>query len=119
MDEKLIKALEELKEKAREGWVIVVEGIRDLKALRLLGVEGEIITFSSYCDTADKIKNRKTIILTDFDKKGFEIEKGLVKALSSWGNTPDIELKRKIFSAVKGVKRVEELYKYLLKNTKF
>ncbi len=115
--QKLMKAIEELKERARDGWVIVVEGIRDMKSLRLLGVEGEILVFSSYREIADRIRNRKVIILTDCDKKGMEIEKGLIHALSSWGNIPDIELKRKIFSLIqRRVVTVENLYKYILKH---
>ncbi len=112
--QRLLLALEELREKAKEGWIIVVEGIRDVQALRDLKVEGEIIIFSGFSDTCDKIRNRKAIILTDSDKKGLEIEKGLVKALSSWGNVPDTTIKRKIFSATrKEVLRVEELFDFV------
>jgi len=112
--QRLLLALEELREKAKEGWIIVVEGIRDVQALRDLKVEGEIIIFSGFSDTCDKIRNRKAIILTDSDKKGLEIEKGLVKALSSWGNVPDTTIKRKIFSATrKEVLRFEELFDFV------
>ena len=71
----LMDVLEELKEKARDGWVIVVEGKRDERALRMLGIEGEIIVFSSFREVVDKIRDRKVIILTDYDRRGIEIEK--------------------------------------------
>jgi 5S rRNA maturation endonuclease (ribonuclease M5) len=114
--QKLMIAIEELREMAKLGWVIVVEGVKDRESLRKLGVEGEIILFSGYSETADKIRERKTIILTDFDEKGNEIEKGLVKAMSSWGNIPDQSLKKKIFSATrKEILKVEELYSFVEK----
>ncbi len=109
-----LEAIEELKEKSEEGWVIVVEGIRDVISLRKLGVSGEIITFSGFTETAEKVYDRQVIILTDYDKGGFKIEKGLYKSLLAYGNVPDIELKRRIFCKIKKfVTKVEELYTFL------
>lgn len=112
-----LKAIEELKEKSREGWVIVVEGIKDEIALREIGIEGEIITFSGFLSTAEKVKNRNVIILTDYDSKGFEIERGLLKILLSYGNVANVDLKRRIFSQVKKeITKVEEIHRYLVRN---
>lgn len=110
----LLKAIEELKDKAREGWVIVVEGAKDREALRKIGVDGEIITFSGFLSTAEKLKDKKVVILTDYDDKGEKIERGLQRALLSYGKTADVELRRRIFFYVKkDVTKVEELYTYL------
>ncbi|RLG18892.1 hypothetical protein DRN63_00715 [Nanoarchaeota archaeon] len=114
--EDLFEALEELKERARNGWVIVVEGERDVASLRKLGVAGEILTFSGHSATADRVGKRKTIILTDYDERGREIERGLSKALLSYGNVADVEIKRKIFCKIKKeVTKVEELYGFVKK----
>ncbi|HDN74021.1 hypothetical protein B6U96_11285 [Archaeoglobales archaeon ex4484_92] len=114
--EDLFEVLEELKERARNGWVIVVEGEKDVASLRKLGVAGEILTFSGYSATADRVGKRKTIILTDYDERGREIERGLSKALLSYGNVADVEIKRKIFCKIKKeVTKVEELYGFVKK----
>ncbi|MCX8172748.1 MAG: toprim domain-containing protein [Archaeoglobaceae archaeon] len=110
----LSDAIEELRELSKNGWLVVVEGIRDAKSLRELGIEGEIVVFSGFLSTAEKIKSRKVILLTDFDSEGFEIEKGLFRALLSYGNVPNIELKRKIFRCIKkDITKVEELSGFL------
>ncbi len=36
----LFDAIEDLKQRSREGWVIIVEGAKDVESLRNLGVEG-------------------------------------------------------------------------------
>lgn len=103
-------AVDELKEKSKNGWVVVVEGKKDVKSLRAIGVSGEIFVFTGFASTADTLKDSDVIILTDFDSKGMEIEKGLVEALRSYGKMPDVEIKRKIFSNVrKEITKVEEI----------
>ncbi len=109
-----VEAIEELKEKSKEGWVIVVEGIRDVTSLRKLGVSGDIVTFSGFAETAEKVHDRRVIILTDYDKEGIKIEKGLYNSLLAYGNVPDVEMKKKIFCKIKKfVTKVEELYTLL------
>lgn len=107
-------AIEELKELSRAGWVVVVEGLKDAKSLREIGVEGEIVIFSGFSSTAERLNGKKVIILTDYDSKGFDIEKGLLRALSSYGNQPNVELKKKIFRCIKkDVTKVEELNDFI------
>jgi len=106
-------AVEELKEKSRDGWVVVVEGKKDVRSLRGIGVSGEIVVFTGFASTADTLKDSDVIILTDFDSKGMEIEKGLVEALRCYGKMPDVEIKRKIFNSVrKEISKVEEIYAF-------
>ncbi|MFN3384729.1 MAG: toprim domain-containing protein [Archaeoglobaceae archaeon] len=112
----LLKAIEDLKDKARDGWVIVVEGVKDREALRKLGVDGEIVTFSGFLSTAEKLRDKKVVILTDYDDKGEKIERGLQRALLSYGKTADVELRKRIFCYVKKeITKVEELYAYLVR----
>ena len=72
--EYLEKALIELKEENKTT-PIIVEGDKDIKALRKLGMTGEIIRLNkgmaipNFCDIISQ-KYRNVILLTDWDKKG-------------------------------------------------
>lgn len=72
--EKIEKILEELKEESKNK-PIIVEGDKDLKALRKLGFNSQIITINKgvslteLCDKLSKSYN-EIIILTDWDKRG-------------------------------------------------
>lgn len=68
------KALSELIEE-NKATPVIVEGEKDIDALRKLGLTGEIITLNSgvtLIDFCDKIaeKYEEVIILTDWDRKG-------------------------------------------------
>jgi len=114
---KLRSLIDELIKYSEDGAIIIVEGKNDVKALRMLGVKGEIVT-SANCSNAklvDKIRNRNVIILTDWDRRGDDLEKDLVTKFSSWGVVPDTELRRKIFSIVgRTVTSVEDLVKFII-----
>ncbi|MCS7143667.1 MAG: hypothetical protein NZ879_01450 [Archaeoglobaceae archaeon] len=110
--EEILRMIEELKEKSRDGWVIVVEGIKDRNALRMLGIEGEIVIFSGFLSTAERLKGKNVVILTDFDERGIKIEKGLMKVLTGYGKA-DVSIKKRIFHYLKkDVTKVEEIYTY-------
>ena len=96
---KLKAAIDELIERSENGAVIVVEGLNDVKALRRLGVKGEIITSSNHsnAELVDFIGHREVIIMTDWDKKGESLKNDLVMKFSSWGVIPDVEIRRRIF----------------------
>jgi len=72
--EELEEALAELREENR-ATPIIVEGDKDIAALRLLQVLGEIIRFnkgqsvSDFCDAIAQ-KHRRIILLTDWDRRG-------------------------------------------------
>lgn len=115
---RLRKLIEELIDRSESGAVIVVEGFKDVVALRDLGVRGEILTSSSVSDAdlVDIVGRRDVIILTDCDRRGKQIEKNLVSKFLSWGVTPDTELKKKIFALVrKDITTVESLAGYYIK----
>lgn len=115
---KLKAAIDELIEKSENGAVIVVEGINDVKALRRLGVKGEIITSSNHsnAELVDFIGHREVIIMTDWDKKGEALKNDLVMKFSSWGVIPDVEIRRRIFSIVgREITEVENLAEFMFK----
>lgn len=72
--EELEEALSDLREE-NETTPIIVEGEKDIAALRTLEVTGEVIRFNrgqSVSDFCDAIvhKHRKIILLTDWDRRG-------------------------------------------------
>jgi 5S rRNA maturation endonuclease (ribonuclease M5) len=75
--EKLLKLISSLIEESEKGSIIVVEGPKDVKVMRKLGINGTIITCKtngkSFLDVLSKIKKTKSsqvILLMDFDKRG-------------------------------------------------
>jgi len=115
---KLKAAIDELIERSENGAVIIVEGINDVKALRELGVRGEIVTSSNHsnAELVDFIGHRDVIIMTDWDKKGEALKNDLIVKFSSWGVIPNVEIRRRIFSIIgKEVTEVEDLAEFMFK----
>jgi len=115
---KLKAAIDELIERSENGAVIVVEGINDVKALRRLGVRGEIVTSSNHsnAELVDFIGCRDVIIMTDWDKKGEALKNDLVVKFSSWGVIPDVEIRKRIFSIIgREITEVEDLAEFIFK----
>jgi 5S rRNA maturation endonuclease (ribonuclease M5) len=115
---KLKSAIDELIERSDEGAIIIVEGVKDVEALRRLGVKGKIVTSANYsnAEVVDLIGRREVIIMTDWDKKGSALERDLVIKFSSWGVVPNTELRKRIFSIIgREVTSVEDLADFMLK----
>jgi 5S rRNA maturation endonuclease (ribonuclease M5) len=98
---------EELKEieKELDGKLIVVEGKRDEKALKSLGMKDIIaINGRPLYEMAEIALNSKkeVVILTDFDKKGREISKKLKDLLQRRGKPPNSRLRWKVMALGKG-----------------
>jgi 5S rRNA maturation endonuclease (ribonuclease M5) len=119
-----LEALEELisalKEASDRGAVIIVEGMRDEKALRALGIEGPVIMASRRpaLDLAEMAARRysEVVILTDWDEKGDEISYNLKRHLRSAGARFDVDIRGKLRSLVKKeIKDVESLSRYVEK----
>lgn len=80
--EKLLKLINSLIEESEKGSLIVVEGTKDVKVMRKIGINGPIITCKtngkSFLDVVSNIKKTKSsqiILLLDFDKRGKESTK--------------------------------------------
>jgi 5S rRNA maturation endonuclease (ribonuclease M5) len=112
MNEKIEKLLMDLQDELEEGKPLIVEGRKDKKALKAIGLKGEFHTLSSTSMTelAEKISRRhkEVIILTDLDDFGEKAAKKLkdlffnesVKANTSF---------RKRFQRLLGVLEFEDL----------
>ena len=87
-EEKIYKILTSLSEESLNGIPIIVEGKKDVIALRMLGIKGIIITVKtkgkSFLDVISEIQKTNVseiILFLDFDKRGKEATKCLQKNL--------------------------------------
>jgi len=117
---KLSCIIEELKICAEQGMPILIEGKKDEKALKKLGIDGTFIKVSGsglkLFEIAEKsVKlSSKVIILTDFDKKGEQLAKRLAEDIQSLGSYPNLEIRRKIMGITrKFIKDIESLPRHM------
>lgn len=124
--ERLEMLLDELVEMS-EDVPVLVEGQRDLKALRNLGVDGDIIcvhcglTLLELCE-AIAGQYEKVILMLDWDRKGRELSDRLHTNLLRLGVKVDLDLNSRIFGQVKKetkeVEGLDKLFRRLAKSHK-
>jgi len=112
--EELISALLDA---SSQGAAVIVEGRRDLLALRALGLPGPVIMASRrpalYLADEAARNYPHIILLTDWDKKGDEMCKTIERHLRSAGSRPDGDIRSRIKKLVKKeIKDVESLSHY-------
>ncbi len=103
-EEKLEKILRDLEDK-----VVVVEGKRDEKALKSLGVKNIIAINGRPLYRVAEIASeseKEIVILTDFDKEGRAIEKRLKNLLQARGKHPNSKLRWKVMNL--GKNKIED-----------
>ena len=78
-EKKFVKLIDQLREESAKGTPIVVEGKKDVEALRSLEVEGPVISiktggksFAEAILEIERTKAKKVILLLDFDRRGLE-----------------------------------------------
>ena len=112
--EELEEVLEELEELS-EGTTIVVEGSKDVEALKRLGItknvrhlnQGESVF--NFCEGLSR-NSRKLIILTDWDRKGGMLARMLKDACDANEVLADIDIRAKlVILSKKEVKDIEGL----------
>ncbi|MEM2539467.1 MAG: toprim domain-containing protein [Candidatus Bathyarchaeia archaeon] len=88
--EKINCIIERLKSETSMGALLVVEGEKDARALREIGIMSDIIAVKSrgkkLADIVDEIisaGSREIILLMDFDRRGKELTKLLAKSLEA------------------------------------
>ena len=103
---------------------ILVEGTRDVEALRFLGVTTPIDVFSHVGQVEHDIathiseRARSILILTDYDEKGVILAKRLTELLTAEGVLIQAELRKKIghLMGILGLKTVESLDDWVANN---
>jgi len=99
----------------REDWVILVEGKRDVKALKKLGIENVVeMKGQNYHTIAEKISESKkgVVLLMDFDEHGERIFQKLQKILPTYGLKTDTYFRERLKET--GIKYIEELDRWIL-----
>lgn len=98
---------------------VIVEGKKDEKALRELGVKGEIVRLNrgesifSTCERLSK-DHEKVILMTDWDRKGGHLGKLLKDGLEANGVQYDEDIRARLaILTKKDIKDVESLVKQL------
>jgi 5S rRNA maturation endonuclease (ribonuclease M5) len=119
--EKILKVLEALAEKSAKGTPIVVEGKKDVAALRALGVAGTVLTvktggksFLEFVCEIEKMDVPEVILFLDFDRRGKEGTKHLKQNLERIKIKPNVKLWRALSALVgKEIQCIESLTAYL------
>ena len=120
-EERILHVLECLAEKSSAGTPIIVEGKKDIETLRVLGVEGKIIsaktggkTLLDVISEMENISAREVILLFDFDRRGKEWTKRIKQQLERARIKPNITFWCELLSIVgRDVKDVEGLTAYM------
>jgi 5S rRNA maturation endonuclease (ribonuclease M5) len=120
-EEKILLILAALAEESAKGTPIVVEGKKDVDALRALGITGTVVTVKtggkSFLDAVSEIEQMgvpEVILFLDFDRRGKEGIKRLKQSLERAKIKPNVKFWR-VLSAVVGkeIQCVESLTAYL------
>ena len=112
--EHLLKVLEEL-ETLSEEMPIIVEGMRDIDALKSLGISNNVVSLSkgmsifAFCERLAREWDA-VLILTDWDRKGGRLARKLREALMANGAKPVETVRTQLaFLAKKDIKDIESL----------
>jgi len=103
-------------ESGTPGTVVVVEGERDRRSVRRLGVKGPVVLVHrgrTISETAQHLSAtaRRVIVLTDWDVEGGHLAQRLKEFLGSGRSGADFEYRRRIAHALHGeLAHVEGLY---------
>ena len=120
-EEKILQVLEALSEESAKGTPIVVEGKKDVEALRASGVVGTVVTVKtggkSFLDTVSEIEKMgvpEVIMFLDFDRRGKEGTKRLKQSLERAKIKPNVKFWRALSALVgKEIQCIESLTAYL------
>ena len=121
-EEKILQVLEALAEESAKGTPIVVEGKKDVEALRVLGVAGTVLTVKtggkSFLDVLSEIEQLgvpEVILLLDFDRRGKEGTKRLKQSLEQAKIKHNVKFWRALSAlAGKEIQCIESLTAYMV-----
>jgi len=111
----LSQFIEFLNSESEIGSLVVVEGKRDLEALRSIGFKGDLIVYNNFRGIGDFVhqlatRNKKVILLLDMDRKGKVLTSKILSHLNSSCQHDYLHTKRKLAQITKGrLKHIEDL----------
>ena len=120
-EKKILKVLEVLAEESSKGKPIIVEGKKDVAALRALDIAGKVLTVKtggkSFLDVIGEIEKMdvsEVILLLDFDWRGKEGTRHLKRSLERAKIKSNIRLWHALLSLVgRDIRFIESLTAYL------
>ncbi len=114
----ILEVVDEL-EHMSDGAPIVVEGLKDVEALKRMGIKrnvvslGKGLTVFAFCERL-ALRSSSAVILTDWDRKGGKLARMLKDALDANGVKANLDLRaRLVLLAKKDIKDIESLPKYV------
>ncbi len=112
--EKLLKVIDLICKENQMGVLVIVEGMNDQSALKLIGLRGRILPIKSsgrrLSDFINAIDSRRVIVLTDFDNEGRELASRIREELEHRGIHVNDVLRRQLAALVKSeVAKIEEI----------
>jgi 5S rRNA maturation endonuclease (ribonuclease M5) len=118
--EHLTKQFQKLSARGEKGVPIIVEGRKDLSALRKLGVDGRIICVKSsskvLIDILDDVQGGEVTLFVDFDESGISLASNITQYLEGKGVKVDSIFWKAVRSLIRrDVKDVEGIPSYLEK----
>lgn len=119
--EKILQVLEAVAEESAKGTLIVVEGKKDVEALRAFGVGGQILCLKtggkSFTETLREIEEKgasEVVLFLDFDRRGREAASRLKCDLERLRIKPNMAFWRAMSSLVRhDIPAVESLSSYM------
>jgi 5S rRNA maturation endonuclease (ribonuclease M5) len=120
-EEKILQILDALLQESEKGTTVVVEGKKDVDALRALGVKGPVLAVKtggkSFTDAVSEMERKglsEVVLLLDFDRRGKEGTKRLKQNLERVKIKPNLDFWRAL-SAMLGreIQCVEGLTAYM------
>ena len=120
-EEKILQIITALAEKSAKGTLIIVEGKKDVEALRVLGVKGTLMSvktggksFLGVVSEIEQMGTSEVILFLDFDRRGKEGTKRLKQNLERAKIKPNVKFWRELSALVwKEIQCVESLTAYL------
>jgi 5S rRNA maturation endonuclease (ribonuclease M5) len=120
-EEKILRILNAIAEESAKGTLIIVEGKKDVETLRVLGVEGTVLTvktggksFLGVVSEIEQMGASEIILFLDFDRRGKEGTKRLKQSLERAKIKPNVKFWRELSALVgKEIQCVESLTAYL------
>ena len=96
----VMRLLERLHRKADEGIPILVEGRNDRRALKRLGIQGEIVAVKNsgkvLADLLDEVPGSRAVLFVDFDDEGVTLGRTIKEHLEERGVNVNFRLWRQV-----------------------
>ena len=90
---------------SEEGWSVLVEGARDVKAMRALGYQGDVLKVSQLARNRKQAAGKAVglVILTDLDREGAVLAARFTKQLRHEGFRTSLNERRRLKAISRGV----------------